>query len=125
MRRGGQSNRLQRQRSSVVKLRAKRRLLGKSPSICTMDVECCAIVVVHRYDGAMFVVPTILWCSIRCGVWGVFSRKWSVFNNTQILCISISSYEESTGNIALGTTCKVHITLFTFRQTRTDTHTQK
>ena len=38
----------------------KERLIGKSLIICTIDADRCAIVVVQRYDGAIFVVQTIL-----------------------------------------------------------------
>ena len=51
--------------------RAERRLLGKSFNICTIDAECCAIVVVQSYGGAMFVIQTILWCSMGV-VYGVY-----------------------------------------------------
>ena len=64
--------------------RAERRLLGKSFTICTIDAECCAIVV-QRYGGAMFVVQTILWCGMGV-VYGVYLVKgWGVFNNTHLL----------------------------------------
>ena len=57
--------------------RAERRLLGKSFKICTIDAECCAIVV-QRYGGAMFVVQTILWCGMGV-VYGVYLVKSRVY----------------------------------------------
>ena len=69
--------------------RAERRLLGKSFTICTIDAECCAIVV-QRYGGAMFVVQTILWCGMGV-VYGVYLVKgWGVFNNTLYIYVCIS-----------------------------------
>ena len=62
--------------------RAERRLLGKSFNVCTIDAEYYAIVVVHMYGGAMFVVQTILWRGMGCGAWGVLSKKWGAYNNT-------------------------------------------
>ena len=59
-------------------LRAKRRLLGKSLNICTIDAECCAIVVVQRYGGAIFVVQTKLWCGMGV-VYGVYFVKSGVY----------------------------------------------
>ena len=42
----------------------KERLIEKSLNICTIDADCCAIVVVQRYGGAIFVIQTILWSSM-------------------------------------------------------------
>ena len=55
-------------------LRAKRSLLGKSLTICTINADCCTMLVVHRYGGAMFVVQIILWCIIGV-VYGVYLVK--------------------------------------------------
>ena len=62
MGRGLQSNRLRRQRSSVVYCVLNDECLLKSRNICEIDAECCAIVIVRRYGGAIFVVQTRLWC---------------------------------------------------------------
>ena len=59
------------------RLQANRNLLGKSFTICTIDAECCAIVV-QRYGGAMFVVQTILWCGMGV-VYGVYLVKSGVY----------------------------------------------
>ena len=56
----------------------KERLLGESFNICRIDTECCAIAIVQRYDGAMFVVQTILWCGMGV-VYGVYLVKSGVY----------------------------------------------
>ena len=61
-----------------------RKMIGTSLTICTMDSNCCTKVVVHRYGGAMFVVQTILWCSIGV-VYGVYLVKSGVYLTIPII----------------------------------------
>ena len=58
-------------------LRAIRRLLGKLLKLCTIDVKCCAIVVVQRYGGAMFVVQP--YCGVVGVVYGGYLVKSEVY----------------------------------------------
>ena len=60
------------------RLQANRNLLGKSLSICTIDADRCAIVVVLMYGGAMIIVQTILWCGMSV-VYGVNLVKSGVY----------------------------------------------
>ena len=50
--------------TEVKELLSSRSLLGKSLNIRTTDANCCALVVVYRYGGVIFVVQAILWCGI-------------------------------------------------------------
>ena len=59
-------------------MRAKRSLLGKCLTFVRQRTDCCAIVVVHRYNGAIFVVQTILWSGMGV-VYGVNLVKSGVY----------------------------------------------
>ena len=57
---------------------AKKSLLDKSLTNCTTDADSCAIVVVQRYIGTIFVVQNILWCSTVV-VYRVYLAKSGVY----------------------------------------------